>query len=82
MAKPGRNDLCSCGSRKKYKKCHGVGSTADRSSRVLMVVVGAAVLAALAAGVSSFTTSRSSSSVRVWDSAHGHYHNASGVQVP
>jgi hypothetical protein len=22
-AKPGRNDLCSCGSGKKYKKCHG-----------------------------------------------------------
>ena len=21
--KPGRNDLCSCGSGKKYKKCHG-----------------------------------------------------------
>lgn len=23
MPKPGRNDLCSCGSGKKYKKCHG-----------------------------------------------------------
>jgi uncharacterized protein YecA (UPF0149 family) len=22
--KAGRNDLCSCGSGKKYKKCHGV----------------------------------------------------------
>jgi hypothetical protein len=22
--KPGRNDLCSCGSGRKYKKCHGV----------------------------------------------------------
>ena len=22
---PGRNDLCHCGSRKKYKKCHGAG---------------------------------------------------------
>jgi preprotein translocase subunit SecA len=22
--KPGRNDLCPCGSGKKYKKCHGV----------------------------------------------------------
>jgi len=21
---PGRNDLCSCGSGKKYKKCHGI----------------------------------------------------------
>ena len=24
VPKPGRNDLCSCGSGKKYKKCHGV----------------------------------------------------------
>ena len=24
LPKPGRNDLCSCGSGKKYKKCHGV----------------------------------------------------------
>jgi uncharacterized protein len=22
---PGRNDLCDCGSGKKYKKCHGAG---------------------------------------------------------
>ena len=26
VAKPGRNDLCHCGSGKKYKKCHGVGA--------------------------------------------------------
>ena len=25
VAKPGRNDLCDCGSGKKYKKCHGAG---------------------------------------------------------
>jgi uncharacterized protein len=24
-ATPGRNDLCHCGSGKKYKKCHGAG---------------------------------------------------------
>jgi hypothetical protein len=83
MNKQGRNEPCACGSGKKYKKCHGVATAgSDTSSRVLMAVVGAAVLAALAAGVSSFTTTRASSSVRVWDSAHGHYHDANGVQVP
>ncbi len=82
MAQQGRNELCSCGSGKKFKRCHGVTSTSDRQGRVLMIVVGAAVLAALAAGVSSFTTTRSTSSVRVWDPAHGHYHDANGVQVP
>ena len=25
IAKPGRNDMCHCGSGKKYKKCHGAG---------------------------------------------------------
>jgi hypothetical protein len=43
--------------------------------------VGAAVIAALAAGAASFSGERPSS-VRVWDPAHGHYHDANGVQVP
>ena len=46
-----------------------------------MIAVGIGVLAAVAAGVAAFTTERSSS-VRVWDPAHGHYHDASGTQVP
>jgi preprotein translocase subunit SecA len=28
QAKVGRNDPCPCGSGKKYKKCHGAGTTA------------------------------------------------------
>jgi hypothetical protein len=82
MAKPGRNDLCPCGSGKKYKKCHESKTDAARSSRILMVVVGAAVLAAIAAGAASFTGDSRASSVRVWDPAHGHYHDANGVAVP
>jgi predicted glycosyl hydrolase (DUF1957 family) len=46
-----------------------------------MVPVGIAVLAAVAAGVAAFTTERASS-VRVWSPEHGHYHDASGQQVP
>ena len=82
MAKPGRNDLCPCGSGKKYKKCHEAKTDSAKTSRFLMIAVGAAVLAALAAGVASFTTEGGSSSVRVWDPAHGHYHDANGVAVP
>jgi hypothetical protein len=81
MSKPGRNDQCPCGSGRKYKKCCETKSSGARSSRMLMIVVGAAVLAALAAGVASFTGERTSN-VRVWDPAHGHYHDANGVQVP
>lgn len=81
MTKPGRNELCSCGSGKKYKRCHGLTPDASKSGRVLMIAVGLAVVAAVAAGVATFTTERSSS-VRVWDPAHGHYHDANGQQVP
>ena len=39
MAKTGRNDLCSCGSGKKFKKCHGIKTASQRQSKVLMMVV-------------------------------------------
>jgi hypothetical protein len=81
MAKPGRNDLCDCGSGKKFKKCHGAQSASTTQSRWLMLTVGAAIIAAIAAGIASFRGG-SSSTVRVWDPAHGHYHNEAGVQVP
>jgi hypothetical protein len=47
-----------------------------------MVVVGGAVIAAIAAGVMSFTGERTRSTTRVWSAEHGHYHDANGVQVP
>jgi hypothetical protein len=82
MAKSGRNDLCSCGSGKKFKRCHGIKGTNERSSKMLMIVVGGAVIAALAVVAASFTGESRTGGTRVWDPAHGHYHNASGVQVP
>ena len=81
MAKPGRNELCSCGSGKKFKRCHGLAPDGSRNGRLLMIAVGVGVLAAVAAGVAAFTSDRSSAA-RVWDPAHGHYHNSSGQQVP
>ena len=42
--KPGRNDLCHCGSGKKFKICHGRSS--DRSYQ-LWIVVGVLSLAAI-----------------------------------
>jgi hypothetical protein len=82
MPKPGRNDLCPCGSGKKYKKCHEpLERGGGRQSRVLMLLVGAAVAAAIVAGIASFTGERTTAT-RVWDPAHGHYHDANGVQVP
>jgi hypothetical protein len=83
MAKPGRNDLCPCGSGKKYKKCHERQERGSATQgRMLMLLVGAAVAAAIVAGIASFTGQRGAGNVRVWDPAHGHYHDANGVQVP
>jgi hypothetical protein len=81
MAKTGRNDLCSCGSGKKFKKCHGIKTDSQRQSRVLMIVVGTVVVAALAAVVAQMTTERRGGDERVWDPVHGHYH-VNGREVP
>jgi SEC-C motif len=82
MTKPGRNDACHCGSGKKYKKCHGPKETAAAKGRVLMLVVGIAVAGAVVAGLISFTGQSGSSSGRVWDPTHGHFHDANGREVP
>lgn len=80
MSKPGRNDLCPCGSGRKFKKCCE-SKAATRRSRMLMIVVGIAVIGGIAAVATSFRLDNSGS-VRVWDPAHGHYHDANGVAVP
>jgi hypothetical protein len=83
MIKTGRNDQCRCGSGKKYKKCcEAKDRTGGTQSRTMLIVVGGAVLMALAAGITSFTSERSAATTRVWSSEHGHYHDANGVQVP
>jgi hypothetical protein len=81
MAKTGRNDLCSCGSGKKFKKCHGVKTASDRQGKFLMVIVGGALIAALAAVAAQVTNDRRGGAERVWDPAHGHYH-VNGQHVP
>ena len=82
MAKTGRNVLCPCGSGQKFKKCCEGKTDSARRSRVLMLVVGIAVVGAVAAGIASFRGGGSSGTVRVWDPAHGHYHDANGQAVP
>lgn len=80
MPKPGRNDRCPCGSGRKYKQCCE-SKQARGKSRLLLITVGAAMLAAIAAGIASFTGERGSTT-RVWSPEHGHYHDATGQQVP
>jgi hypothetical protein len=78
MQRPGRNEPCPCGSGKKFKQC--CASKKDRSSRALIAVL--VVVAVLAVIVIVSNTRRSSNSGMVWSPEHGHYHDASGREVP
>lgn len=83
MAKTGRNDLCPCGSGRKYKKCCEAkvrGGTAH--NRWMLIAVGGAMIAAIIAGIASFTGDRPGGGTRIWSSEHGHYHDANGVAIP
>jgi hypothetical protein len=82
MSKTGRNDLCHCGSGKKYKKCHESKETGKAKGRLLIALVGGAVLAAAVATALSVTGQSAGGGTRTWDPEHGHYHDANGVQVP
>ena len=83
MAKTGRNDLCPCGSGRKYKKCCEASERGGGAkSRMMLFAVGGAVLVAILAGIASFTGERSTGLTRVWSPEHGHYHDANGVQIP
>ncbi len=82
MSKTGRNDLCECGSGRKFKKCHGAKAASAASGNVMLVLVGVAILAAIAVGIVSFTGEGAAGTTRVWSTEHGHYHDASGTAVP
>jgi len=82
MAKTGRNDLCPCGSGRKYKKCCEANARSQANGRLMMILVGVAVLAAVLVGITSFTGNRETGPTRVWSTEHGHYHDASGTAVP
>jgi len=82
MAKTGRNELCPCGSGLKYKKCCEAKERSQTNGRMMMILVGAAVLAAVLVGIASFSGERASGPTRVWSTEHGHYHDASGTAVP
>ena len=74
--KANRNDLCPCGSRKKYKKCCGLKASSNRGNTIMMIFIGLLVVAGAAAVVTSFTADRThvGRTGGVWSPEHGHYH--------
>ena len=80
MPHPGRNDACPCGSGKKYKHCCALKAEGSASSRWIVALVAGAILVAIFAGISN---ARKDTGARgVWSAEHGHYHDASGREVP
>lgn len=82
MEKVGRNELCPCGSGKKYKNCHEKeGGLKKKSNR--SVIIGAVIIALfiIISVVSMITNRRSSSGPgeappgKVWSEEHGHWHD-------
>ncbi|MEW6319528.1 MAG: SEC-C metal-binding domain-containing protein [Acidobacteriota bacterium] len=75
MSKAGRNDLCPCGSGKKYKKCCAGKQQNAGTNWLLVGLVAAAVAGALALGFQSVTDEQVGPGPgRVWSPEHGHYH--------
>ncbi|MEZ5288203.1 MAG: SEC-C metal-binding domain-containing protein [Vicinamibacterales bacterium] len=76
QAKLGRNDLCGCGSGKKFKQCCAGKTETARTSKVLIAVVAAAIIGGLAAGVFRYSEASSAGPApgMVWSPEHGHYH--------
>ena len=75
-AKLGRNDLCACGSGKKFKNCCEVKTSATSLPRVLMAALAIAVLGGIAAGVIALRDASSATAApgKVWSAEHGHFH--------
>ena len=78
MSRPGRNDTCPCGSGKKFKHC--CASKQNRVSPALIAVLVAGAILAVVVIVSNIR--QSSNAGPVWSPEHGHYHDASGREVP
>lgn len=74
--KVGRNDLCNCGSGKKYKKCCADKSQWSRGSVLMVVLISALIVVGVGAVVRNFTTENEhvAKTSGVWDPVHGHYH--------
>ena len=71
----GRNDPCSCGSGKKYKKCCELKQQKSRGNTLMLILVSLLMAAGVATGISSFMSDRDVARPGgVWSAEHGHYH--------
>ena len=77
IIKAGRNEVCPCGSGKKFKKCCERKQQRDRFGVIAIALVAAAVVGALLFSFSSRGEERASMTPgagKVWSPEHGHFH--------
>ena len=84
MKRVGRNDVCPCGSGKKYKNCHGIKATVSTQRNKTFWMIGVLIALFISAIYGLFNKSEESGSTRpegqapagkVWSAAHGHWHD-------
>lgn len=81
----GRNDPCSCGSGKKYKRCCAGKQSKNEIlfSKGLAALLGIILVLVVIVIVAAFYSSDGSSARpdRVWSSEHGHWHDVGGQRA-
>tara|TARA_B100001245_G_C22799865_1_gene385586 strand:- start:42 stop:473 length:432 start_codon:yes stop_codon:yes gene_type:complete len=80
MKKVGRNDLCPCGSGKKYKNCHASIEKSKALNNKSLLYIGLLLAFLAIAAYSLFFAQKSTRpngpapAGKVWSEEHGHYH--------
>lgn len=79
MEKVGRNELCHCGSGKKFKNCHAQieskKGTSSRSKLIGAIVIGIMILSVVVMILNSQSPEKGEAPPgKVWSEEHGHYH--------
>lgn len=77
QARAGRNDLCPCGSGRKFKRCCATKGSRNRLSLIMLITVGGAIVGAILLGVLSLGDDAAAGPGpgRVWSAEHGHWHD-------
>lgn len=83
MGKIGRNELCHCGSGKKYKNCHQQIDSQKGPSKKNLVIGSIIAVIFLIVVITVYVSNQSSGNGapgtapagKVWSEEHGHWHN-------
>lgn len=83
VTRAGRNQLCGCGSGKKFKRCCGSAEAPQADAegnffRIAGLLAAVMLLVGAVAVVRALVTADGDASHRVWSAEHGHWHVKGG----